>query len=401
MRIFAPLLLVLLLASACKNSYRLFGKGEVLDTSAPRDTTLVYEESGRLIILPVEIEGQTYRFLFDTGAPMVVSPELVDRFELKALREAQVRDSQGRRDALRYVQLPPLSLGGFTVKDLVAIEADLQRSVLIRCLNIDGILGANFFHWFYWQIRADRKEICISRDWESLRPDSSFTSLPFRIKNTRTPVIDYRWKGGLWKDITFDTGSGGGLSLPASAWPDSLGELADACLSFGYQSAGLFGSTSDTSYQKPHYWLAHGDTLAAFSLELSRQKNRRLLGMEMLEQVDCRINWQEQRIYLGPLPEARRSFQLRAFGASPYWQDSTLIIGALTPHLLPLDLNLQLGDTILAVNGFSTQNLSPEGYCEMREHLRDQDSLKLVMQGGDTLQLVKQNYFEAFPGGAN
>ena len=60
----------------------------------------------KLIILEVEMGGEPRRFLFDTGAPMVVSEELAEEFDMKVITKSYVKDSNGERKRQDYVKMP-------------------------------------------------------------------------------------------------------------------------------------------------------------------------------------------------------------------------------------------------------------------------------------------------------
>ena len=49
-------------------------------------STVKYRDIRGKIIIPVEIEGQTYQFLFDTGAPNLISRDLSDRISSRTWR---------------------------------------------------------------------------------------------------------------------------------------------------------------------------------------------------------------------------------------------------------------------------------------------------------------------------
>ena len=69
--------------SSCKSSSVLFSKGET--TKEPFDKTISFTKNKGLMVVPVQIDGETYSFLFDTGAPMVISEELQAKLQCKKL----------------------------------------------------------------------------------------------------------------------------------------------------------------------------------------------------------------------------------------------------------------------------------------------------------------------------
>src|SRR5690554_2731746 len=79
---FSILILLLLFTVACTNFSKIYNSGSI--TSSNYYSEVIYETRLDLIILPVQIRGETYQFLFDTGAPNVISNELSEILQVKA-----------------------------------------------------------------------------------------------------------------------------------------------------------------------------------------------------------------------------------------------------------------------------------------------------------------------------
>ena len=97
-------MLAILVLSSCMSSAKLFLRGK-----SPKETyseQIPFQRSLGLIILPVKINGNSYRFLFDTGAPMVVSPKLAEAFDMRVVSKKYVHDSSNQRKKQEYVKMP-------------------------------------------------------------------------------------------------------------------------------------------------------------------------------------------------------------------------------------------------------------------------------------------------------
>ena len=55
-----------------------------------------------LIIIKVTIEEKEYDFLYDTGAPNVISQELAQELNIKPYVTNKTIDSQGKKEELEY-----------------------------------------------------------------------------------------------------------------------------------------------------------------------------------------------------------------------------------------------------------------------------------------------------------
>ena len=176
------------LVAACRSSKRLFNKGQLSSTEV-LDVRLPFERYDNLLILNLEIEGESFRFLFDTGAPMVVDKSLRQKFAMKKLSRKRVGDSQGGSQHLDYVQMPTFKIGSLSAKGIVAVEADLKSTPGIYCLNIDGIIGANFMRLGFWEINLIDSLVRFTNDFSRIAIDSGAAVVPFKTKSSGTPVV--------------------------------------------------------------------------------------------------------------------------------------------------------------------------------------------------------------------
>ena len=101
-----------LIVASCSTGQGLFGRGSILDKEGTSDLVKVpVRVSRNVFFVDVEIEGETYNFLFDSGAPMVISPEIMEKHGAIVLREANVTDSQGAKVKQEFVKMPNFAIG--------------------------------------------------------------------------------------------------------------------------------------------------------------------------------------------------------------------------------------------------------------------------------------------------
>ena len=389
MRRLALIICVLLLAS-CKNSEVLFGQGKI-KSSSQSSIRLPIEIDRNLIFLPVEINGETYRFLFDSGAPMVVSKELREALEMKIVKRSQVRDSQGRAAYQNYVRMPSFKLGGEEFRDFVAVEADLKHSPLLNCLQFDGIVGANLMQFKYWEMNIRDSLLIMSADktnWDF--GGRSTLTIPFTLKTTRTPVIKLPISGYQVRSITFDTGSSGLLSLPKKSSQVLIDSLSPVFSRQGFLSGGLYGSVADTSdeymveFQFP-------DTTFSYPVEYDYSKNSRLLGMSFMRQFRVFIDYPARQIKLIPISDYEQG---EIWPLSPYYKDF-IIVGQTNSLLDSAGLaGLALGDTIISCNDVDYSSPSKDDFCRIIEQFSAPgDSLKIEVKGKGLFTIFRKSAY--------
>ena len=138
MRQIAGMLCFLGLVLSCSSQAQLarYRYDFTLNRSNFVDSIAIEWERGQ-VLLPVEIGGKTYRFLFDTGAAQAVvyADSPIDGCRPAGLIRSQ--DATGAMDTVQLVTLPPITLGQLT---LTGCQATIHRRP-VAGRNIDGIVG--------------------------------------------------------------------------------------------------------------------------------------------------------------------------------------------------------------------------------------------------------------------
>lgn len=346
-----------------------------------------------LMIIPVDIEGETYRFLFDTGAPNVVSTELSERLKLKKSRSIKTVDSQGNESLLDYVKVQKINISGAAFVNTTAAVADLKQAEAIACLNIDGLIGANLMRKAFWQIDSQKNVIRIASDFDQLtRPVNGYV-VPFTTEVTGTPLIHLRMGHVDVKKLKMDTGSVGFLSTDSESYNGLKSEnqiLAERS-SYGASSVGLFGtSENDTIRQVLVKELSMGNlSVAGQVIDMKRSKSS-LLGMSFLRNYLVTIDWKNNLVYLYPQGEFQNAYA-ESFGISLFKEGDKMVVSLIADGSSAQQQGIKVGDVVLRVNDVDVTHTTLEEYCKI---------IKLVrVKEVETLQIVldrnggKDEYF--------
>ena len=232
-----------LIISGCSSSkvYRLMSGGEIVESNYK--VIVPFEMRLGLIIVKVTIEGNEYDFLFDTGAPNVVSLELAEKLQLKSAGKTFTRGSQGERHKIDYSNIDNLQIGGLNYQNTTAAIMDLTKAVAIECMDIDGILGANVMRNSIWQIDYQKQLMTITNSTDSLTFTNSLDTIPFTPKHTGTPKIKVQIGDIIQSGVTLDTGSGGHIDLNYNTY--KLAKKRNPKMSStsgqGHSSSGIYG----------------------------------------------------------------------------------------------------------------------------------------------------------------
>lgn len=382
---------LLLLTSCQQQLIGLFQKGEYMRHNEVIEVPFTVENG--LMIIPVDIEGETYRFLFDTGAPNVVSTELSERLKLKKSRSIKTVDSQGNESLLDYVRVQKINISGAAFVNTTAAVADLKQAEAIACLNIDGLIGANLMRKAFWQIDSQKNVIRIASDFDQLtRPVNGYV-VPFTTEVTGTPLIHLRMGHVDVKKLKIDTGSVGFLSTDSESYNGLKSEnqiLAERS-SYGASSVGLFGtSENDTIRQVLVKELSMGNlSVTGQVIDMKRSKSS-LLGMSFLRNYLVTIDWKNNLVYLYPQGEFQNAYA-ESFGISLFKEGDKMVVSLIADGSSAQQQGIKVGDVVLRVNDVDVAHTTLEEYCKI---------IKLVrVKEVETLQIVldrnggKDEYF--------
>lgn len=206
------------------------------------DSIAIEWERGQ-VLLPVEIGGKTYRFLFDTGAAQAVvyADTPIDGYRPAGLIRSQ--DATGAIDTVQLVTLPPVSLGHLTLTGCQATI--LRRPVAGR--NIDGIIGFDLINrGLSAKIDVNHRLLILTDCKDFFRNEQTF-STRYKLKY-HVPYIKVCPAGRFREFTLFDTGSRSlyGMSRQSfDACRAKTGAEADSLIegrSLGRHAIGHFGS---------------------------------------------------------------------------------------------------------------------------------------------------------------
>jgi hypothetical protein len=172
---------------------------------------LPYEVINGKIIVSAEIAGGKHRFIFDTGAPVIVSKELSAQIKSEVISSNRLRDANGNYDSVSIVRLNGITLGNVSFNAIPAIGTLPE---LYKCWNVDGVIGSNMLRNSIVSIQSDKHLIIITDQANklTLNKKHSVPLITNEGNNTQSdPVIKVMLGKKVSLTLEFDTGDGGFL----------------------------------------------------------------------------------------------------------------------------------------------------------------------------------------------
>lgn len=325
-----------------------------------------FDDKGYTPIIKLMVNGVEANFLFDTGASSnVISVELAAKLNLATLTTGYVNDSEGRRSILEYVAIDSITIDSISFLNTTAVVADLRSSEEASCFQLDGIIGTNLMQMAFWKIDYSEKSIYFSHDLSTLKKSDVWNILSFEPTPKGTPRIDLIFNNNRIKDLTFDTGFNGYISVPKKTLH---------LLDIDYQNDKTVYKTGATGFslyglhKKDTIYYTKIDKLSLGDLELNNQilefkSSSNLIGFKFLSNYIVILDWTANTIYLKEVVKSPyNSIQTFGFGVSI--KNNKLIVGSIFNNSESSN-KLKIGDEIIALNGESYLDLSESSLCDL------------------------------------
>jgi len=352
--------------------------------------TIPFELRAGVPMVQAEVNGMKGWFLFDSGAPNVISAEFAAKLKLKQKASAGVRDSGGNfKSSQTYVNLEDINIGGVHFRNTGAIVQDLRSSDIFKCLDFDGIIGANLMRQAVWKLDYAKNTISFSDDIANMKPDSSYQAVPFSTLLSGTPVVTLELSGIPVPGLLFDTGSNKSFSLPLRSLRQLKDSLpAETTWELGATSYGVGGKgLADTIFYTTVDTLQLGGHRLT-QIVVAFDEHAYTIGNEFFQHYDVILDWNSRKIYLREVTAyANDALVTHGFGVDLV--EGGLQVGSIY-HGSQAEGQLQIGDQILQIDEFRFDP-EPDGLiCELvnsREiKLRDRESIDIkVKRGEETL----------------
>ena len=194
---------------------------------------------------------------------------------------------------------------------------DMHTSDVFRCLDVDGIIGANLMRQAFWNLDYKNQEIIFSDSLGALPLDSSYLEIGFVQMTQGTPKVNFVINDVEAKNIVFDTGSNRGFLFPLSILKEMRGlhNLKES-IELGSTSYGIGGaSKADSIFHVRVDRISMGSMQLPSSV-ISFDKHSNTFGTEVLEQFNIILDWEGNRIYLKPISEFILNLETHGFGVN-------------------------------------------------------------------------------------
>lgn len=330
---------------------KFFKNGEVQLQNPVEKINLRY--SNNMPFVQVSINGKPYNFLFDTGAPTVISTAVYTELGLEKKHTGKVKDSQKNKQEQIFTVLPEMTVDKAVFKDVGAIVMDFSVSEL-SCFKIDGIIGANQMAKLFWKINYAENSLEASKDLAAFNPADYDIVIPFSPRIQKTPVIEIELQGKKMA-LTFDTGFSGRLKIADNAY--DIQKASSSIEVYGTSSVGAFGAGKPA----PGHIFRIADLSLGnknFSNEIIATGNANLIGNDFFKNFVFVLDWSANMIYMKRINNEPARLESFGFGYR-FIDEKPTVTFVFREENYPL----KVGDTIISINNVDLDHLDKDSAC--------------------------------------
>ncbi|GAA4810493.1 aspartyl protease family protein [Litoribaculum gwangyangense] len=359
-------------------------------------TEIKYEDVNGKIIIPIAIEGKIYRFLFDTGAPNLISKNLWETITSKSAKTISVSDANDKEQQMEIVKIPKLTIGDLSFKNTTALVFNGENNILFNCFNIQGIIGSNLLRKSIVQIQSKTNLLILTNDSKKLNLNKDYASNLILVGKQSSPYISINLNGEETgsENVLFDTGASGLYDLCKRNYnilkQKKIAEVIST--SNGSSTIGLFGiaNNNDQYLLKIPELKINNQVFKNVVTETGDDNNSRI-GSDILNYGTVTLNFIKKIFYFEAF-EPVNVLDEKLLGFTPTIENNKLVVGFVWND--SLKENIKFGDEIIEVNEIDIQSQNICDFINKKSIFKNNDTLNIVFKNnkGETykLEIIKK-----------
>ncbi|MCB0555744.1 MAG: aspartyl protease family protein [Phaeodactylibacter sp.] len=318
------------------------------------------------------------RFIFDTGAEHTIlsKREITDLLNIDYQRRFPIVGADLSKELYAYLaQGISLQLGGVKAvnRNILVLEEDYFHFEEYTGVNVQGILGSDFFRRFIVKINYPQGVISLYDPQYFDPPGKGFVSVPIEINRNKPYInakINFHPDSSIQVRLLIDTGAGLALllhtdthpelKLPEKVIPSNLGAGLGGFL-LGYM--GRVQKLELEPFVFREVTSQFQDIPEGIDSSLFNQRNG-IIGNEILRRFTIMIDYLHEQAYLEPNRHYKDEFIHDRSGLNLIAGGLNLndfIIYGVIPGSPAAQAGLIRGDRILSINGIPAAFLDLEG----------------------------------------
>jgi predicted aspartyl protease len=357
-------------------------------------TTIPFTYVNGWMVLEVEIRGNAYNFILDTGSSNIVTTEFAEALNLKVLGAEDIEDINDTKNSTEYATIDNVTIGNVDFKNTITGIADLNKITEIGCTKIHGLLGSNLMRKAVWDFDFQNQTITIANDDNKLDIPTETIDSKMYIGTAGIPSVTLKINGQKVLNNTIDFGNGGTNLLRGDYFVTQREEGLITNYVKGSQKAfGGFGR----SEAKPFYHTMINE------LQIGNHKVNNLfttvksgagnnLGLAFFKNYRVILNWNKKKLRMIDVTKAGND-TYNTYGFSMFYNEDNVYVNAVIETSSASKVLMQ-DDIILSINDTNYANIVEEEYCSIYSDSFEQRtealSITILREGEElTFNLLK------------
>lgn len=346
-------------------------------------TFLPFEYISSLPVFEVSIQGENYRFIFDTGGYTVFSDELTSK--LSGVRKAShidVKDGNSTVSRIDTYVLNELEIGGVSFSEVGFANIGFTESEWFKCLGLDGTIGPNIMKEAFWQFDSKSQRIILTDNKNELEIVRIGLKIPIYTDNVFKPSIDLQI-GNDTKRVGFDTGFNSFLKLIDKPESQALESYPSVVRLGNRSNAGNSVIYANTRMIKIDSIKLNGLVFKDVITSVGDRFSSDLLGSQLFDYYRIMIDLSGGAMYLEEIEEyTLMQNSIESFGFGLDFRDGKVVIDYVYEPSTANNMGVKPGQVVLNING---QNCEYSSYCDFIDNFKTIDGESME------IELLKDN----------
>lgn len=366
--------LLFFLSFSC-NSLSLEPKKE---EAAPIILDLMWNHNIDLPLSKIKVNGKEYNFLFDTGAPLILSEKLIKSIrQSKKNKAVKVHDSLGNLTNLNSYTLPEMEINGRVFRDIKVLNGGELNKFPLSCLKIDGVLGNNLFKDLVVNINYKENKVTLSDSIDVVIKNEKlkqYKKSKMKFKNF-SPYVKFKSKF-IKGYFLFDTGSNGGISISNKILRENkklkgfLDNSYSYILSRGSSTYGYLNKDeSDRITYLMNNFHVGGVKVHQFPVS-SSPTNGGLIGNKFIKNIDVILNYRDNTIYMKKHngEKIKKSYSNKKGFGFDIAKDNGIITCCVIKGSNAENKGIKPGMKVISINGRDTSEFKESDICKLNNN---------------------------------
>ncbi|MEZ4919471.1 MAG: retropepsin-like aspartic protease [Saprospiraceae bacterium] len=354
-------------------------KGSLLNTNFYQE--LPFEVIRDKILVPVTIQGETYKFILDSGGKLDISKRLQDKFNFEKLGTMKVSGVNGISITIDKVKIPLVQLGDLKFQDYPAMVSGFTDKYPGECLEADGMIGRDFLKDLILHMDMTNKQVILT-DQAAKIPANVAATEPLKMYyEGGLPYITLRMNQKVKVKTCIDTGSPKVFSFKTKSVEQLKKKKGiDKKNIYTIHSKASMGISAQAPKASDAY-IVYVDSLRIGSARFDTfytditLKSRSRVGSGLLKYGTLTMDFISDKFYFTPYDSHPKVLRRSSPGIQFSVDKNNITIAGLYELDTIKKSKIKMDDVVEAINGVEYLNLSDSELCTMYQNPLDWNTM--------------------------